>query len=108
MELFDFDVGVYCCSLLVVEHCEQLYVWLLNDLFPQGLPYAAVLYSVEYLFLKSMAATKSGLCHSAALCRSGRNVNKWSVVEGPGLTPVQKMEMEQVGRYLDGDDGPLL
>ena len=45
---FECDVGVHC-SLLLAKHCAHLYVWFLDALFPQSLPYAAV-GSVECLF----------------------------------------------------------
>ena len=47
MEAFAFDVCAHCCSLLVVELCEQLYVRFLDALFPQGRPHAAVPHCVE-------------------------------------------------------------
>ena len=34
VDLFAFDVGVYCRSLMVVEFCEYLYVLPLDALLP--------------------------------------------------------------------------
>ena len=54
---------VYCCSLLVLEPCEQRHVWFPKAFFPQGFPYVAVLNCVGCFFLKSMLATQSGWRH---------------------------------------------
>ena len=50
VKLFASDVGVHCYSLLVVKKlCGHLYEWLLDALFSQGHPHAAVLNCVECL-----------------------------------------------------------
>ena len=59
VELLACDVGVFCCSLLVVKLCEHLYVWLLNALFLQGLP-KLLCSMVSNVFLKPVAATQRG------------------------------------------------
>ena len=80
VELFAFDVGVHCCSLLVVKLCE-------NPTCGSSTPCSSKAFHtllcsiVSNAFFKSVAATQSGWCQSAALCLSCWIVNKWSVVE---------------------------
>ena len=96
VEVFAFDICACCCSRLVVELCELLYVWFLDALFPQGRPYAAVLHCVEsFLEIDGCDPQRlvplGGSVGVAGTCKSGLS---WSI--------------EQMGRQFDGDDGPPL
>ena len=81
-----------CLSVRLAARCWSLH-FVSSCMYGSSMPcslnafHTLLSSTVSHAFLKSMAATHSGWCHSAALCLSFWNVNKRSVVERPRLKP---------------------